>query len=121
VGGSEGGQSGSSKSRIITVSGEDFDSFYSEQRESFDVAFSMSSLDHDGACHVATAVMVSCCYVMRCAVVLCSCYVVSCHVVTRQCSRFICKFINVVIISLPAVALALVTHLHTYKRIHVHT
>lgn len=35
--------------RLSTVWAADFEAFYSEQREQFDVAFSMSSLDHDGA------------------------------------------------------------------------
>jgi hypothetical protein len=34
--------------RVTTVSGAEFDTFYEEERETFDVAFSMSSLDHDG-------------------------------------------------------------------------
>lgn len=34
--------------RLSTISKENFDSFYREEKESFDVAVSMSSLDHDG-------------------------------------------------------------------------
>lgn len=45
----EVGESASSASpRMTTVSGAEFEIFYAEEKEQFDVAFSMSSLDHDG-------------------------------------------------------------------------
>jgi hypothetical protein len=39
---------GDNPARVSTVSGEDFDAFYGKQQGQFDVAFSMSALDHDG-------------------------------------------------------------------------